>query len=261
MAITQVPPPPLSPATAPPMVTVAPARRNNFTISLIGVFIGTIIALISARSWLSLFITLPQVLRIHQERIHYAQAIYSPQAFFTILAENNPKLPQEVTKDLWFDGADTIRALPLLKPMPWITSFVIEDTPLEKLPPNIDLFTHLQQLIVRNTRINNVPTSIGNISTLEELYLDGNNISRLPESIGNLTQLNALSLAYNNLEELPQGMQYLTNLTELDLTGNHLREFPRVLPPNLEILFIGGNRIPLEKLHKATLPVGEDIFY
>jgi len=211
--------------------------------------------------WLAVFTQLFYLAHILPERIIHQQAVYSPQTFFLRILDNHPDLTKTSTEELIFDGTDLLRTLPLQKPMPWVTLLLIEDTPLESLPTNINLFTNVKQITIRNTRVTEVPTQIGDISTLEILNLEGNRISRLPESIGNLTNLTTLSLAYNKLEELPASMQYLTNLTELDLTGNRLREFPRVLPPNLKILYIGGNRIPVKELHKTTIPNGEDIFY
>ncbi len=260
------PPPPPATLTS-PVSTATPANipkishPNNLS-RLAGVYIfGSIIAWLSAHIWLMVFTELPYLMRIQPERIIHQQAAYSPQTFFLRILDNHPDLTKKSTEVLWFDGADTLRSLPLQKPMPWISTLVIEDSPLESLPSNLNLFTDVQHITIRNTRIRNLPTQIGDISSIETLYLEGNRISHLPESIGNLINLTALNLAYNNLEDIPAGIQYLINLTELNLTGNRLREFPRVLPPNLKVLYIGGNRIPVSELHKARLPDGEDIFY
>lgn len=258
-------PPPVT--LTPPVASAIPANiptisHPNYLIRLAGTYIiGGIIAWLSAHIWLMVFTELPYLMRIQPERIIHQQAVYSPQTFFLRILDNHPDLTKKSTAVLWFDGADTLRSLPLQKPMPWIGVLVIEDSPLESLPANINLFAGVRHVTIRNTRIRNLPAQIGDISSIETLYLEGNRISRLPESIGNLVNLTALNLAHNNLEDLPAGLQHLTKLTELDLSGNRLREFPRVLPPNLKVLYIGGNRIPASQLHKAKLPDGEDILY
>ncbi len=218
-----------------------------------------LIAIASLPFLVPILTDLPFILRTQPERISVNKKIYTPLSYFILLDERNAAVYP--VQFLRINSIDFIRNVPIQGNIPHLEELTIDNNPVEHLPDTLGTLSDLKTLYVTNGRLSSVPASIGQLTALENLSLTGNRITKLPESIGNLTNLVALNLAYNNLDSLPASITNLTKLEILDLTGNRFRTFPRVLPPNIQYLFIGGNRIPAGMLRSATLPEGQDIFY
>ncbi len=253
--IQPVPPEP-SPVSAPPATA---QKKSGASVIIISVMAGILIAMGSLWLFVPVLSDLPFILRTQPERISVNKKIYTPLSFFILLDERNAAVyPMQFLR---FNSIDFIRSVPIQGDIPHLEELTIDNNPVERLPDTLGSLSDLKTLYVTNGRLSGIPASIGQLTALENLSLTGNRITKLPESIGNLTNLVALNLAYNNLDSLPESIVNLTNLEVLDITGNRFRTFPRVLPPNIQFLFIGGNRIPMNVLRSATLPNAMDIFY
>lgn len=77
------------------------------------------------------------------------------------------------------------------------------------LPPEIGLFTNLENLNLTGNQLRKLPREIGQLTHLKELWLDNNQLCELPEEIGQLTALEKLCLIGNPLDSLPRGLAKL----------------------------------------------------
>ncbi len=180
-----------------------------------------------------------------RDYVNYNGVIYSPITFITKKTEVNDNISVVISrKDFVTEIPDIIENLK-------IDMFLIDNNPISTLPDSLGNISTLQMLGISNTHLRSLPTSIGNNTNLIDLSLQGNRITQIPESVGSLRNLEVLVLSYNNLSSLPRSMKSLVNVKILDLTGNKFRQFPTNLPPNLELLYIGGNHISAKNLETA----------
>lgn len=194
-----------------------------------------------------------------REYITSKAGTYSPVAYFTKKIESLDTHPIAVQPNDFVlsipeivggnDGVETIR---------------IGHNPIETLPDTIGNLISLKYIYVQNTRLKSLPPSIANLTGLIELDVRGNQLRTIPDAFSNLQKLEVLNLSYNRITSLPPSIAQLSKLTYLDVTGNNLTEFPKYLPPNLESLYIGGNRIPARELEAAQVRFAQSnliIFY
>lgn len=116
------------------------------------------------------------------------------------------------------------------------------------IPATIGSLPDLIRLQIHDQRITSLPEEIALLSNMEILKLGGNNITSLPTSIGNLSKLSVLHIYGNNLTSLPSSLGNLTQLKEIDARTNNIRSLPDSLAnlkDTLEVLYLGGNPIPL----------------
>ena len=186
---------------------------------------------------------------IHErEHIIAGQTYLSPIAFITRLAEAN------ATSVLSFNQEDYVATLPeTVGNITSLESLRIVNNPITVLPESIGNLASLKSLMVQNTKLRTLPQAMGANTALTDLSLQGNRINTLPDVFGSLQNLEVVNLAHNRLTELPPSMGTLSKTILLDLTGNNFRTIPRNLPPNLEVLFLGGNPIPLEELERFQI--------
>nr|XP_023927364.1 putative receptor-like protein kinase At3g47110 [Quercus suber] len=109
---------------------------------------------------------------------------------------------------------------------------------------------NLELLLLGGTNlIGNIPPFISNLSMLQYFDIQNNNImGSIPSDLGRLHNLNELIFQQNDLTgTIPQNIFNITSLQWLSLTNNSLSgNLPldsRISCPNLEILFLGGNKI------------------
>lgn len=184
---------------------------------------------------------------------------YSPVTYFTRLSEQaNPEI-------IYINNKDTVRNIPdIIGAINTLKQLYVYHSPIRKLPDNVGNLSSLQYVTIQNTLLDSLPITMANNQNLIDLSLQGNKITKLPDIFGSLQKLEVLNLAHNNLTSLPPSISDMSHLMLLDLTGNKLTSVPRNLPPNLEILFLGGNPIPIRKLEEAQLryaPTDLIIFY
>lgn len=216
---------------------------------LLSVLISTfslVFGLLCARILLPMALELPYTLGIKREQIFFNWIPYSPTLF---IQRKYEIFDNYHMTDFHLISRDYVRKLPeILADIPSLERIYINNNPIQRIPNSLADSPNLRSLYIINGNLTDIPENIGNLTNLEELTLVGNHIKRIPDSIGNLTKLTTLSLAYNDIESLPSSVANMTNLYMLDLTGNKFSEFPKALPPNLRLLFIGGNKIPIKIL-------------
>jgi len=172
----------------------------------------------------------------------------SPVTLFTRLSE------QPDVDEVHIDSNDFVTVVPdNIGILSSLNALIIVHNPIHQLPRTVGNLTALEYLTVQNTRLTSLPDTLVNNQQLIDLSLQGNRLTRLPDIFNSLQQLQTLNLAHNNLKSLPPSVGNLSQLALLDLTGNKLTSVPTNLPPNLELLFLGGNPIPIDKLVEAQL--------
>ncbi len=249
---------PVQPPSITPGLPANPPSRGTIR-SITITLVGTLLGLWFARILLPITLNLPHQIGIKREYVRYLGTMYTPTLYIQRLEDQQ----ENFRKDHFIlFSLDYVRTIPAsISHVPTIERIFINNNPIRALPDSITTMTKLRSIYVHNGNLTSLPNNIGNLTNLTELSFVGNRITRLPESIGNLTNLTALNLAYNNLESLPASIVNLTNLQVLDLTGNRLRKFPSALPPNLGVLFIGGNRIPADILSRKEVEIFKDIVF
>ena len=120
------------------------------------------------------------------------------------------------------------------------------------LPPELGQLTKLEYLDLRYCNFTGtIPTEIGLLTNLTHLHFYHNNLSgTIPVEIGQLINLDFLDLSYNQLTgTVSLGISNLTKIYSLYLNNNQFDSLPDLnAPANLDILFIGNNKLTFEDL-------------
>ncbi|XP_010262817.1 PREDICTED: putative receptor-like protein kinase At3g47110 isoform X2 [Nelumbo nucifera] len=118
-----------------------------------------------------------------------------------------------------------------------------------KVPAELGSLTKLVTLSLRgNDLTGGIPTSIGNLSSLRFLSLARNNLNgTIPDVFGQMKSMQHFGLQLNQLSStIPSSIYNLSSITYIALTNNKLHGSLRpdigLIFPNLQILWIGGNR-------------------
>lgn len=234
---------PATPATR-PVIPALPLRMRQLGRYLLVAFLLTPFTYRMIRN------TTEMISGIIHEREHIiaGQIYLSPIAYITRLAQAN------ATSILIFNQEDYVATLPeSVGDIASLESLRVVNNPVTVLPDSIGNLVSLKDLTVQNTKLRTLPQTIGANTALTNISLQGNRITKLPDAFGSLQNLETLNLAHNDLTELPPSIGKLSKTILLDLTGNNFRTIPRYLPPNLEVLFLGGNPIPLSELEQFQI--------
>ncbi|MFX0113434.1 MAG: leucine-rich repeat domain-containing protein [Candidatus Hodarchaeota archaeon] len=100
---------------------------------------------------------------------------------------------------------------------------------LKFLPPAIEHFHYLKQLLLIENKLTSLPAEIQSLNRLEILYLDKNPLKTVPKELLNLKSLQQLSLGETSLSEIPPMIDRLGQLTHLWLNDNALGSLPSAL--------------------------------
>ncbi|XP_074038290.1 CCR4-NOT transcription complex subunit 6-like twin isoform X2 [Leptinotarsa decemlineata] len=95
---------------------------------------------------------------------------------------------------------------------------------IRNLSPNLFKMAHLTSLIIKNNQISRLPSDICRLLHLRQLDLSNNKLRSLPAELGELIYLRELHLANNCLRILPYELGRLFNLMILSLNGNPLNK-------------------------------------
>jgi hypothetical protein len=122
---------------------------------------------------------------------------------------------------------------------------------LTALPDTIGGLDRLETLRLHRNRLGELPESIGLLGALRVLVLSGNPLAEVPVEVFELPELEELHLNEVPLGALPEGVAALSKLRVLNLSwarpgspAGHLESLPeRLLPPDLEVLSVAGNRL------------------
>ncbi len=87
-----------------------------------------------------------------------------------------------------------------------------------------------------------LPRSIKKLKKTKEIDLYRNQLQEIPKEIIKMKNLETLAISYNKLNNLPGNLHSMSNLKTLYAHHNHLEHLPS-LPPNLELLDLGFNRL------------------
>jgi hypothetical protein len=125
------------------------------------------------------------------------------------------------------------------------THLDLSDLALREVPPEVWQQTHVTRLQLNDNRLTELPPEISNLTQLERLQVWNNRLERLPAEMGTLSHLVWLDVSRNRLTELPPELGRCRALTHVWLEHNRFTSFPDVLLdlPNLELLFLAGNRM------------------
>lgn len=107
-----------------------------------------------------------------------------------------------------------------------LTSLCLGRCSLRELPPEIGLFTGLEELFLSENGLTSLPQEIGQCANLKVLYLDKNKLVIIPCEIAALRSLKVLKLQYNLIDTLPSWLGSLKGLANLTLHHNQLSEIP-----------------------------------
>ncbi len=114
-----------------------------------------------------------------------------------------------------------------------------------EIPPEIGLFTQLEEIDLRSNKISVLPPEVCQLTKLKKLDLSYNQISSLPSEIGKLTQLQDIVLSNNKLDSLPSQIGEMVNLQWISLHNNNLTclptEFGKLVL--LKVLNLNDNKI------------------
>ena len=168
---------------------------------------------------------------------------FSPVTLLTRMSERTD------AEEVLIDSHDLVTVIPdNIGNITNLKRLYIFHNPVRNLPESIGKLPSLEYINIQNTHLSSLPLSLANNYNLIDISLLGNRITRLPDIFDSMQNLQTLNLAYNNLTSLPPSIANLPRLAFLDLTGNKLKSVPKNLPPNLEIIFLGGNPIPIDDL-------------
>ncbi|MDP1608272.1 MAG: leucine-rich repeat domain-containing protein [Chlamydiales bacterium] len=107
-----------------------------------------------------------------------------------------------------------------------ITRIDLSDLGLTILPPEIKLFTGLEELCLNDNQLEMLPEWISSLTRLKHLSLNRNCFSEFPHPIISLSQLEVLIFKENTLIELPDSIVELRNLRILKLKDNEIATLP-----------------------------------
>jgi len=125
--------------------------------------------------------------------------------------------------------------------------FAASGCSLERLPPELCLLQHLEELIVPHNRLHMLPELFWKLKTLKKLDLGHNKFHIFPESICECKALQSLNITHNKIADLPEAFGELRSLTMFSASSTLIKEYPPVLN-KLRTLFTVGipNSHPME---------------
>ena len=125
-----------------------------------------------------------------------------------------------------------------------ITSLILSNNELTKLPDCINEFDHLQELYVDDNNIETFPSNI-NLPKLQVLDAHSNILTDISGIFEHSHKLQSLYLSYNSKFKNLQGIENLNELQRLNLTGMQLGKIPTGINQlkNLKHLSLSGNKI------------------
>lgn len=100
---------------------------------------------------------------------------------------------------------------------------------LKEIPPEVFLFTELEELILDRNKLQSIPAEITQLKKLRHLSISKNDLEDFPPIICNLRTLERLDLSDNEIGKLPDEIHRLQNLKELILWSNIIGYYPTSL--------------------------------
>jgi len=97
---------------------------------------------------------------------------------------------------------------------------------LTDLPPEIDIYSHIENLDISYNDFAEFPNGILSLSELKMLSLAGNLLTELPAEVSQLSHLQTLDISKNQLWKLSTYISNLLRLENLLLTANQLTVLP-----------------------------------
>jgi hypothetical protein len=94
------------------------------------------------------------------------------------------------------------------------------------VPPEIFLFSNLEELTLNHNKLRAIPQKIGCLSALKILSFSHNEIQVLPDEIGDLTKLTHLEFEHNKVQRIPSAISALLDLMILDCRNNNIQTIP-----------------------------------
>ncbi|CAH8650692.1 unnamed protein product [Heterobilharzia americana] len=84
--------------------------------------------------------------------------------------------------------------------------------PVKNFSGNLCQLTYITTLVIKNNNLERLPSELGNLVNLVNLDASCNRLHSLPSTIGDLTELRALILNDNKIVDLPSDIGRLLNL-------------------------------------------------
>ncbi len=84
--------------------------------------------------------------------------------------------------------------------------------PVKNFPRNLCYLTYITTLVIKNNHLERLPPELGNLVNLVNLDASHNRLRGLPATLGDLTDLKALVLNDNQIADLPLEIGRLMNL-------------------------------------------------
>ncbi|CAH8499607.1 unnamed protein product [Dicrocoelium dendriticum] len=94
--------------------------------------------------------------------------------------------------------------------------------PVKNFSRTLCQLTYITTLVIKNNNLERLPAELGNLTNLVNLDASCNKLQSLPSTIGDLTELRALILNENKIVELPFEVGRLINLRHFNLNDNPL---------------------------------------
>nr|VZI12527.1 unnamed protein product [Spirometra erinaceieuropaei] len=94
--------------------------------------------------------------------------------------------------------------------------------PVKNFPRTLCSLTYITTLVIKNNHLERLPPELGNLVNLVNLDASHNKLRVLPPTLGDLTDLRALILNDNRISELPLEIGRLLNLRHFNLQDNPL---------------------------------------
>jgi len=110
------------------------------------------------------------------------------------------------------------------------------ETPLTKIPIEINLLENLKTISFDNHKLTEIPKGLFDLKCLTKLMIRGNLITKIPKDISRLTNLKLLNLGDNQIKSIPPEIGVLTKLEALILSNNKIKRLPKEVA-NLKALY------------------------
>ncbi|CAI2736681.1 unnamed protein product [Schistosoma spindalis] len=94
--------------------------------------------------------------------------------------------------------------------------------PVKNFSGTLCQLTYITTLVIKNNNLERLPAELGNLVNLVNLDASCNRLHTLPSTIGDLTELRALILNDNKIVDLPSEIGRLLNLRHFNLNDNPL---------------------------------------
>ncbi|CAH8621584.1 unnamed protein product [Schistosoma mattheei] len=94
--------------------------------------------------------------------------------------------------------------------------------PVKNFSGTLCQLTYITTLVIKNNNLERLPAELGNLVNLVNLDASCNRLHSLPSTIGDLTELRALILNDNKIVDLPSEIGRLLNLRHFNLNDNPL---------------------------------------